>query len=86
MTFKSALISSRGRQFGVVDVPDDVESDPAGLERFLRSIHPPFPQVPTILIVRNQTGDPSFYGDSGLVLAFQALPQESVVWSDYAVT
>lgn len=86
MIFKGALVSAGNVKFGVVAVPLGVESDQPGLEKFIRSIHPPFPQVPTILIVRHQTGDPSFYGQRRLVHAFQAMSQESVIWSDYAVT
>jgi hypothetical protein len=84
-TFDGAVVNERGVTFGIAIVRQSVLSSPATRDQAIIEFSEVFGDIPTVLMVQDGRGTPTYYGRPDIVDFLASVPMEAIPWQRYTL-
>ncbi len=85
MTIHGAVIIEQGVTFAIVSVKPSVTQYTARLVQVRRELSHFFPNMPIILMSRDNSGTPHYYGRRDIVEFLKTIRVDQIPWKEYHV-
>ncbi len=87
MTLDGAVLNEGGVTFALASVPPNILTDPTTADELLDSLKRDlFPDMPILLMAREWSGRPSYYGSPDAQRALRGVHVGRIAWSRYNVS
>ena len=86
MQFQGAVIQEQGVTFGILIVQEHILNDLTRRDALVKKASRLFGGIPTVLMVQDFNGTPTYYGRSDIAEFMASVPLEAVPWKEYTVS
>lgn len=85
ITIRGAVIIEQGVTFAIIAVNQSVTNYTARIVQVRQELSYFFPNMPIILMSRDQNGTPHFYGRKDIVEFLKTIRLDQIPWKDYHI-
>lgn len=84
-SFDGAVVNEQGVTFGIAVVRSSILSNPQARDQAILEFSEVFGGIPTVLMVQDGRGVPTYYGRQDIVDFLVSVPMEAIPWQQYTV-
>ncbi len=84
-SFDGAVINEQGVTFGIAVVRSSVLNNPQARDQAILEFSEIFGGIPTVLMVQDGRGVPTYYGRPDIVDFLASVPMEVIPWQQYTL-